>query len=273
MKIKKITSICSLLMCMVMFAGCSIETGRNSDRVKDDFNFDLSFSVDDADYTDEFNQSFAADDIQEINITAAGSELNIKETKDSEIKVVRKSQKNSPEFNAEIRGNTFIIKEDLTNNKFSHKSTSKIDIEIPETLAAKFNISIAAGECSIKNINALDFDFSSGAGDNTIENLSCENFTLEAGAASSEIELTKSKNIKLSTGAGETVIKIDNPDGDFTCEGGVGTTEIKIPENSPVYFDAVSGIGEVNLNAKVSGEKKFKYEIENGIGEIDVNNI
>ena len=55
-------------------------------------------------------------------------------------------------------------------------------------------------------------------------------------------------------------------------EGGVGEAKIKIPKNSPVYFNTSSGIGSTNISAITSGENTYKFTLEVGIGEIEVYN-
>ena len=43
-------------------------------------------------------------------------------------------------------------------------------------------------------------------------------------------------------------------------------------ENSPVYFNTTSGIGNTNINTVTSSEKNYEFNLSVGIGEIKVNN-
>ncbi|MDU4882082.1 MAG: hypothetical protein E6176_14925 [Clostridium celatum] len=86
-----------------------------------------------------------------------------------------------------------------------------------------------------------------------------------------------SKNIDINKsviegGVGEVNVSLAEVGGNMFFEGGVGSATIKIAENAPVYFNTTSGIGNTDINARVSSEKTYEFKLSVGIGEIKVFN-
>ena len=60
--------------------------------------------------------------------------------------------------------------------------------------------------------------------------------------------------------------------GNLKYKGGVGSTDITIPKNSPVKFVVGKGLGNCNIDAKTSGEETYTFDLKVGVGSINIRN-
>ena len=94
-----------------------------------------------------------------------------------------------------------------------------------------------------------------------------------SGVGDTTLNLDRSpKNMKISGGTGDCDLKIKEVNGEITYSGGVGDLSIIVPENAPIKIKTSSGIGDRHIDAKVSEENKYTFNLDNGLGDIKVTN-
>ena len=127
------------------------------------------------------------------------------------------------------------------------------------------NYEYGAGESEIKDIICNNLNIDGGTGELTVDDIVFNKLDFSAGVGESDINLIrKCGDINIEGGVGEVNVSL--------AEVGVGSATIKIPENAPVYFNTTSGIGNTDINARVSSEKTYEFKLSVGIGEIKVFN-
>lgn len=60
--------------------------------------------------------------------------------------------------------------------------------------------------------------------------------------------------------------------GDLIYDGGVGSSNIKIPKNSPIIIKSESGLGSIENEAVISSNGDYIFDISVGVGSIRIYN-
>lgn len=148
-----------------------------------------------------------------------------------------------------------------------------LEIKIPYSFNGDLNYEYGAGESEIKDIICNNLNIDGGTGELTVDDIVFNKLDFSAGIGKSDINLIrKCGDINIDGGVGEVNVSLAEVGGNMVFEGGVGSATIKIPENSPVYFNTTSGIGNTDINARISSEKTYEFKLSVGIGEIKVFN-
>ena len=162
---------------------------------------------------------------------------------------------------------------DLDIFKNSNNLGVDIEIKIPKEFKGDIDLNYGAGDMTIHDLICKNIEIEGGAGRFNIENIVFEKLDYDGGVGETNIKLSeKCGDIDIDGGVGSVNIEMSEVGGNLSFDGGVGSAKIKIPENAPVYFDTNSGIGSTKLKAKTSGENSYKFEINVGVGEVEVCN-
>ena len=154
----------------------------------------------------------------------------------------------------------------------SHYSR-KIEIYIPKEYKGDISFNNGVGDIKLEGINCESLSIKTGTGDSDILNVNAEDLVLKSGVGDIRLNLNKSpKNMDIKCGTGGCDINIEEVKGNLTYDGGVGDTTIRIPENAPVKIKTSSGVGDSDIDAKTSGENKYTFDLDNGLGDIKVTN-
>lgn len=222
------------------------------------------------------NQEIAINGAEKINITMKAADLKINVIDGDKVTV--KSQGEfigSENLELKTENNIITIEDkmphlDLNNLIKANESNRKLEIGIPKSFAKEVKLQIGAGNCRIADLVLDNFTVEGGAGNIEIDNITFKNFTLDQGVGNVDIDLkNKSGNMSISGGVGNFEIKIQEVGGNLTYEGGVGKGDIDIPDNSPVQIITDSGLGNVNIEAKTSGDT-YKFNLEIGVGGLTI---
>ena len=244
---KKILVLAVAMATIITFTGCDVKFGvkeKNHQKAE-------AISIDEkVKYNGEDN----------IDIDLDYGEINISNYDGDEVLVTGKSYENINDIKVKSGFNKIKIKDKglgekginlIKNNK---DIDSNIEIKIPNSFKGNIN---------------LDY----GTGDVLVNNLTCKELKIDGGVGTANVNLSEAvDNIDIDGGVGDISLVLEKIGGDLKCDGGVGSVNIKVPENAPIYFDTDTGVGSVNLNAKTSGEKLYKFSLDAGVGDITVTN-
>ena len=148
-----------------------------------------------------------------------------------------------------------------------------IEIKIPKEFKGDIDLNYGAGDMIVHDLLCKEIDIEGGAGRFNIENIVFENLDYDGGVGETNIKLAeKCGDIDIDGGVGSVNIEMSEVGGNLSFDGGVGSAKIKIPETASVYFNTESGIGNIKLNAKTSGENIYEFEINVGVGEVEIYN-
>ena len=227
--------------------------------------------------TEKSNESISIESIDNIDIDIDAGNIAINEIGGNDVTVefIGKSNLNK-KSKVEKEGNTIVIKENISNRGFkfgvSNFEDGEVRIGIPSSYRENLSLEYGAGSLTVKDVNVNSLYIGGGAGELNIKNVVFTSLDLEQGVGNTEIDLKeKSGDIKIDGGVGSLSLRIAEVGGNLTCEGGVGEIKIYIPDQSPVKIKTSSGLGEVDINANTSGENTYKFDLDVGIGSIEVN--
>lgn len=237
---KKIMTLALSLILVLSLSACSVRFEvRNKNNSKSNKTYEVK----------DINKNVKLENENKIDISIGFGKINIVGYDGNEVIVTGKTNLNVDEINININkeGNSIEISDgnDLSNIDLfkSNNIDVKLMIKIPNNYSGDINLSYGAAEVELSNIDCNNLNIDGGAGELTINDIFFNKLDFNAGVG-----------------------------GNLIYEGGVGSAKIKIPENSPVYFNTDSGIGETNINAITSSERTYEFNLSLGIGEIKVYN-
>ena len=207
--------------------------------------------------------------INYLNIDLAGSNLIIKTGEDLSVDT------NSKNIKITNDNNRLMIVE---TKKKINRGFKDVIVTIPSNLIFdRVNISTGAGKVSVNGINTDILKMELGAGKVTLESIYSDKTKIETGAGNVDIKNSSLNDLDLELGVGE--INIDgNITGESSIESGIGSLNLKLNLPSYMYkFDLEKGLGEIQVNNekitgnKVIGDGDNYIKIEGGIGSIKIN--
>lgn len=263
---KKIIGIIMTVVIATSITGCSIRFGVKEGNIE---------------YGDvvNINESIPFNDEKELSIELSVGLVNVIGYDGDEVIVSGKTNRGADCIKLTKDNNEIKVidknKGSYNFNVFKNNDGDKTDIEIkiPNKFKGNIEFSYGLAEAKIKNLACDELKIDGGAGELNINDISFKKLDFDGGVGETTIKLSeKSGDIKIEGGVGEIDIELEEVGGNLIYEGGVGEAKIKIPKNSPVYFNTSSGIGSTNISAITSGENTYKFTLEVGIGEIEVYN-
>lgn len=275
MRIKRVLSVL-LVLSAVTFAGCDVhfDIGKGSGNKKFE-NKNIK----------EVDKSFKLSGVNDLKIAIGVSDVNVILTDGDEVKIKGKICDGNDNVISEQNGNTMTISEKNFNNnswdsdwnitdnnfKFLGNNESKIDISIPKAYKDNIDFKFGAGNVKINDLQVKNISIKCGAGNLNVDNIVFNDFSCKCGAGNFDMSLNKKcGNIDIKGGVGNTKIDLSEVGGNFKLAGGVGNVTVKIPENSPVDIQATGGLGNTNISAKTSSEKKYIFNVTSGVGNVTV---
>lgn len=217
--------------------------------------------------TADFNNTFSASDVKNINIDGSVGNFTIVKTTDKEISVIAK---NVPEkYTAEVKNDTLSIS--TSNPKsfwlqvpFLTYTTPKVEIYLPEKEYEKLFLKSGGGDVEISDLTFKDATFESGAGDKNIHDFTCDKIALKSGAGDSELNNIKCKSMTVNKGAGDMNADGINCDGILTLKTGAGdSTMINTVTGG---FNLVTGAGDLRFAGTINGD----IDIDSGAGDLTI---
>ena len=196
----------------------------------------------------DYNESFSASDVKDLNMDIAWAELIIEPSEDNKIYV---DAKNVPEgFGADVKNGTFRT----YHSKKKIRLHNLVDFWKDESEETTIKILLPKKEYN-------SFLLELGAGETTVSDVLCRKLNVDCGAG--EVNLN---NIKCSTGdfncgAGEVNITDINCEGKFTIDGGAGEVNISGVLGG---IDVDQGVGEFNFTGTINGN----IDADGGVGEM-----
>lgn len=275
---KKFLKIIVAITIPVILTGCGVKFGvENRDNEWSFFNINSeneeneqeSNAIQNVDITEEING------INNIDISIDVSNIDIDYCDGNDIKINGELSKYSKGINTEKESSKLSIVEKYEKNRMnvSKDSSSHLIISIPKNFNGDLEFNFGVGECNINGLEVDNLVIKNGVGELKLKDISFNKLDLESGVGSVTLETEKKTGeINIEGGIGETNVSLGDINGDLTFEGGMGSATIKVPVDAPIDIDYTSGIGKVKVNAKTSNDTKYKFDIEVGIGEVEVTN-
>lgn len=266
---KKIVSILLVTGVLFSFTGCSV-------RFEVDHKNNSSYMEEVA----SINKSVPYNNEGKIDIEINYGDINIIGYDGNEVVVTGTGNGGDKNMTVKSDGEKITIKDtsngSISINLFGNNGVNngtKVDIKIPYSFAGDLDFSYGAGDTYINDVKCKTLKVEGGAATLDIENIVFEKLDLTAGVGETNIILKeKCGDINISGGVGDITVDLAEVGGNLTFEGGVGDAKIRIPENSPVYFDSDAGVGTTKLTAKTSGENLYKFKLSLGVGDVKVFN-
>ena len=273
---KKSFKIIMVLTLSIMLTGCGIKFGSGSRDNKSNF---FNINNDDTDNNNDISIknvdiSEALEGINKLDISIGVSNVNINYYDGDTLKVSGNLSKHSKGISTEKKSNKFVvIEESNKSNNTSLDNSSKLTISIPRSFNGDLEFSFGVGKCVINELELDNLSIDGGVGELTLKDIAFNKLDLESGVGAVNLSTDKKTGeISIEGGVGETNISLGDINGDLTFEGGMGSTTIKVPENAPIDINTGSGIGNVKITAKTANEAKYKFDIEVGIGSVEITN-
>ncbi|MBD7915605.1 DUF4097 family beta strand repeat protein [Clostridium sp. Sa3CUN1] len=258
----------------IMLTGCGIKFGVES-RKNEWFESSSNNKSNDTNYSSSnIDISESIDGITKLDISIDASNIDINYYDGDNLEISGVLSKYSKGVKTEKSSNKFIIKEEVKKSgNIASDAASKIEIRIPRVFKGNLEIDFGFAECKIHDLELNDIVINGGVGSLSLDEISFNKLDLESGVGEVSLETKKKTgNIKIEGGVGETNISLGDINGDLEFQGGMGSATIKVPENAPIDINTDSGIGNVKIRAKTSNEEKYKFDIEVGIGSVEITN-
>ncbi|AOR25181.1 DUF4097 family beta strand repeat-containing protein [Clostridium taeniosporum] len=217
------------------------------------------------------------DNATDIDIEICAAKVSIKNYDGEEVKVTGELSEKSKDLDINKNGNKIQIIEKRDKLKGldmdAESNGSKFDILVPSKFNGNFVFEQGAGTVDIEGIKVKNIDISGGSVKSKCEDIKFDKLNLDSGAGNFDLNLKeKCGDIKIKGGVGKLNLKMAEVGGNLKYEGGVGDIDITIPVNSPVKLLAEKGLGHCNIDAKTSGEETYTFDLEVGVGLINVRN-
>ncbi|MBE6054385.1 MAG: DUF4097 domain-containing protein [Clostridium sartagoforme] len=264
---KKIINILLAVTLTTLLGGCGIRFGVESRR--NGWNTGNSAgSHEKVDISEKMNE------INKLDISISVSNVDINYYDGEDINISGELSKYSKGIKTERKSNKLIIIEESEESiKAMDDSASHIAIDIPRSFNGDFDLYFGVGECEINDLVLNNVDIENGVGELALNEISFNDLKLESGVGETTLETSKKTgNIDIKGGVGETNVSLGDINGNLKYEGGVGSATIKVPENAPINITSSAGLGNAKIKAKTSGEAKYTFDLELGIGDVKVTN-
>lgn len=224
---------------------------------------------------ESINESISISDTKKVNIELGASEAKIYYYEGDNIEVTGVLGSFTEEVIVENRGTESYVTEKSSsrNLNFNDNDVSKLEIKIPKKYEGNMRLSLGVGKCNVDNISVSDWKIESGVGTLVVNNCTFDKLDLDCGVGNVDIKTSgKTGDIDIDGGVGNVTLILEEVGGDLEYDGGMGNTTIKIPENSPVRIDSESGLGKSKITARTSNEGTYKFDLNMGVGNLEVTN-
>lgn len=198
-----------------------------------------------------------SDNIKKLNIDISTSDLKIINSDKFQVKASDKI------YDVKIKDEELKISEKENFNKIfigiNFNKKNKIELYIPE------------------NMKFEKVYINQGVSKSTIENINTDILEIDGGVGSLDIKNGNIDNLKLSAGVGTICIKAKY-NNTAKIEAGVGSIKLDILNNKEdLDIKVEKGLGKISYNGKSLEDNqikngKVKFEIEGGVGSININN-
>lgn len=279
MKKKLCIIIPSLILTAALLVGCNVKWGVSSRNKNNNlFNFTNDNENNGSTYSENINETFPMDDIENVNIETSVSNVTINSVDESKFSVICKGSSSVVDkTTVEVKNGTLNVIEHGIKSSFNFNlvNTSvnrEVIINIPKEFNKDLTLSFGAGDVNINEITAKNLDIEGGAGDLNLKNVVFKDLQLGQGVGDIDVDLSKkSGDMDIQGGVGSITLRLSEVGGNLKYNGGVGEANIYIPNNSPVKIESSSGVGSMDINAKTSGEDTYIFDLELGVGSVTVN--
>lgn len=301
---KQLLSIVCVTACILLFTGCGINAGVKSrkdvnglDKLNkwshnwtdelhdwaDDVGSSLNNSGDNDSsklYEENINKNIDGSGINELQLSTYASNVTITTSDTSEFKISCQGTSNIvTDTTIEVQNDSLIVKENKKSNSVNIglkdvAITRTVTVAIPDSFAGDIYMSGGAGTTEMNNFTCNNIKIDGGAGELNINDIVFKDLKLSQGVGSTTVNLIRpSGNMHFDGGVGNLTVSLKSVSGNLSYSGGVGTAVINIPDNSPVKIKTDSGVGECQINVKTSGEDKYHFDLETGVGNLTINSI
>lgn len=239
-----ITLIISFMVGIISMLGYIFTGKLNSDTNIDNVKTDLIYEKD-------------INNIKKLNIDISTSDLKVINSDKLQIKVSEKI------YDVKVVDEELKISEKEKLNKMffgiNFNKKNKIELYIPENMKfEKVYINQGVSKSTIENINANILEINGGVGDLNIKNGNINNLNLSAGVGTVSIRAKYNNMAKIEAGVGKINLDILN-------------------NKEDIQIKAEKCLGKISYNGKTLendqiGNGKIKFEIEGGVGNININN-
>ncbi|ASW44023.1 DUF4097 family beta strand repeat-containing protein [Clostridium isatidis] len=269
-KISKI--ILSIFVTTILLSGCGVKFGiesRRNNKINDFINRN-STNKD----GEKVNIKESIEGISNLDIEIDVSNLNIMYYDGEEVEISGVLGEESEGIKVDKNFNELEIEEKYNNsNNLNSDTSSDLTIKIPSSYNGNLKLSLGVGSCKVKDLILESMEVNAGVGELYIEDVSFNELNLESGLGDININTNKKTgDMNIKGGVGNINITLGDINGNLKFEGGLGDATIVIPEDAPVNIKTSSGLGSVNASAKTSGENKYLFDINMGIGELNIKN-
>lgn len=222
--------------------------------------------------TDYYKTESFKDNINNIDVDIAATELIIKEGK------TLKAEYTNKHLLLDQIDDTLKIKEN-SHHLINYNSKSRLTLYLPSNkIYEKITIKTGAGKVDIKTLSTKKFDLVVGAGKLTISNLFVTNkAAIESGAGKVSIKNGQINDLDLEIGVGSFTLN-STLTGTSEIVAGIGTLDINLLAPKDTYqIKAEKGIGSINIaNSKIKNKTTYGtgeniIKLEGGIGDININ--
>ena len=231
----------------------------------------LGIGVDDKENSEMITTNFKNDNINQLDIEIAASELIIKTGE------TLKAETNNDKIIFNESNNKLQIKE-KKHKWVSINKNQKLIVYLPENLDFEnVNINTGAGKVNIEKFNSKNLSFQLGAGEVEIKELNVtKDCKIEGGAGKLSILSGNINNLNLDMGVGQTNLNTILT-GKNEIDAGVGELNINLQNGKENYtITAEKGIGNIKIdgknisNGKVYGDGINTIDVDGGIGSISI---
>ncbi len=181
---------------------------------------------------EEFQTSFSADGISNLDMELGGCKVIVEESPDAEYHVIAKRISSLQTY---VAGNTLYVRGLKTGKwiKWDVSTGMMVILQIPQGVRLnEAELSFGAGIFEVEELAADECSIELGAGEVTVERLQADTLQCEVGAGRIEIEnATTSRDIEFEVGAGELIYEGTLP-GNLTAECGMGNMEITVLDSN-----------------------------------------
>lgn len=258
-----------------MLTGCGVKFGIES---RENSWFNMANKENDeiwsSKYSENVNIIESMNSVTSLDITIDVSNVNIKYYDGTELEISGVLSKYSRGIKTERKSNSLRIREESKKTANINRGKSgELIIKVPKSFNGDLDFKFGVGEYNIKGLKVDNMQVHTGIGQLTMEDISFSKLALESGVGEVYLNTNqKTGEINVKGGIGEVNISLGDINGDLTFQGGMGSANIIIPENAPVNIKTNSGLGPSNISAKTSGENKYIFKINMGIGELNITN-
>ena len=263
---KKIFMIITSCIFVFLLVGCNVSVGVKSRK---------------GDLVD-FKQKSKINDIDEIIINTGESDVVLKNYDKNKIKIVGKKLKNDEKIKIAVKGKKLEIEDPNKSSSSIEKpcfnfgmynNTASYTIYIPSSFNGKIDFKNGTGDINITDLVVDKFYLEAGVGDVEIKDVKIKDFNCNVGVGDFDFELSDCGNVIINGGVGNCDVVFKDVNGNFEFNSGVGDCNVSVPEDSDIKIvENGNGVGNINNNAKLSGDGKYIFKFTSGVGNINIDN-